>query len=41
MTGSPGVKQMGVVKKIAAPTLARRSLSSKTMGQAGPLGKNE
>lgn len=37
--GQPGVKQMTGAKEIKAPTLARRSLPSKGLGQVGTTRK--
>jgi hypothetical protein len=37
MTGDPGVTLMWGTKEIEAPILARKSLPSKEMGQAGTI----
>lgn len=39
MAGEPGVKWMGEGSKIEAPTLARKSLPSRAVGQAGTTRK--
>lgn len=39
MAGEPRVKWMGRVKKIDAPTLAKRSFPSKEMGKVGTTRK--